>query len=45
MRCSCCYEWVATPLPHEGWCNDCFHRTLVGIIRDYREVFDRLAKT
>jgi len=45
IRCSRCYEWVASPLPHGVWCNDCFYWTLVGIMRDYREVMDRLAKT
>lgn len=43
MRCRRCYEWSDSVI--EGWCRDCSDWTMSGILRDYREVFDRLAKT
>lgn len=43
MRCGRCYEWSASV--SGGWCRDCFVWTVSGILRDYREVLDRLAKT
>lgn len=43
MRCGHCYEWVASV--SEGWCPDCFVWSVAGILREYREVFGRLAKT
>ena len=43
MRCIRCYEWTVESPTH--WCSDCWDWTMAGILRDYREVFDRLAKT
>lgn len=40
-RCITCYEWVPVQW---GWCDDCFDWACAGILREFREVLDRLAQ-